>query len=167
MQQQVKRDAAEAKQTLKKAASQLADQAKASAKDQATVDAKRAADEADKLSAAVKAAAQALEDEDREGMASYVRRLGDGMSTFAHRLQERNSAGCVLGSLSAADRDGRSAGGSGERRRHGASETACSRAVRAWPGVGETDSASGKGDGAQRFVQQGTRLCLGVNSSDR
>ncbi len=84
----VKRDAEEAKHAMKDEASKMADQAKSAAKDKAAEGANRAADEADKISSAVEAAAQ--EDEDREGMASYVRELGEGMSTFAERLQNRN-----------------------------------------------------------------------------
>ncbi len=88
--QQVKHDAQQAKQAAKDKASEMSTQAQDAAKEQAAAGADRAANEADKISSAVEAAAQALEDEDREGMASYVRELGEGMSTFAERLQDRN-----------------------------------------------------------------------------
>lgn len=87
----VKSDAAEAKQAVKQQADEAAEKAKDTAKQHAAAGADRAASEADKISSAVEAAAQALEDEDREGMASYVRELGEGMSTFAERLQDRNA----------------------------------------------------------------------------
>lgn len=75
---------------LKREAGQLTREGAQAARDRAESGKERAAEELDSLSEAVDRAASAFSEEDREGLANYMRSASEQMSSLSRRLHERS-----------------------------------------------------------------------------